>query len=223
MRLLIIEDNLKMAQKIIHFLRANHYVVDLATSAEQGLTLNINNSYDLIICEHSFPKIDGQKFTKNLRSEGLAMPIIIISSYSQYQEKISLLEQGSDDYLAKPFSFCELHSRIKALLRRSKTTSESILCFADLNLNLLSHEVRRGKHLIILTTKEFEILKLLMEKPEIINSKELITEIIWDNATNHLSNVIETHIFNLRRKVDFKKPFLIKTVVNKGYKISLTS
>jgi len=221
MRILVIEDDLKIAEALAYFLRSNNYVVDTACDGEQGLFLTTENKYGLIITDFILPKINGQELVRRMRTNGVLTPIIAISVCDDIAKKINFFESGVDDYLTKPFFFAELHARIKALLRRHQKINSLKLSFADLTLDLASHEVKRDGHSIYLTTKEFSLLQLLMEQPRLIHSKQIITEKIWDEASNHLSNVIEAHIFHLRHKIDFKKPFLIQTIPGRGYKLSL--
>lgn len=220
MRLLIIDDDKNIAQALSDFFRNNLYVADVAFDGESGLNLAINNYYDLIITDYLLPKIDGQKIINNLKENGSSVPILAISTCSEITNKIKLLEHGADDYLSKPFSFIELLARTKALLRRQPRSYEKILSFADLKLNLHTHEASRGKHNIYLTTKEFSIVQMFIKHPKIIFSKQEIIETVWDDASNPLSNIVEAHILHLRRKIDFKKPFLIQTVPGCGYRLS---
>ncbi|MEI6836035.1 MAG: response regulator transcription factor [Candidatus Falkowbacteria bacterium] len=223
MRLLIIEDNLKIAQKVANFLKTLNYNVDMANDGESGLNLALGSHYDLIISDYILPKINGQEIVTCLRKNKINTPILMLSVLNTSQDKTTLLETGADDYLVKPFSFSELMARIKALLRRCSEIKPQQLSIADLTLDLSSQEATRCRRQIYLTTKEFGLLKMLMEHPGTTYSKDLITEKVWDDASCHLSNIIETHIRHLRRKVDFKKPFLIQTVTGRGYRINLNS
>lgn len=221
MRLLIIEDDLIIAKLLSEFFKNNLYVVDCAYDGETGLNLATNTDYDLILTDYLLPKINGRELISNIRKSGNKIPILVISICETIKNKIELLENGADDYLIKPFSFSELLSRVKVLLRRQPKLTDKILFFADLKLNLLSHEAIRAGRNIYLTTKEFQLLNLLMECPGQTCSRQVITEKVWDEASNHFSNIIEVHILHLRHKIDFKKPFLIQTVPGRGYKLNL--
>lgn len=219
MKLLIIEDDHIIAEPLSDFLKNNNYVVDVATDGEHGFALADNNDYDLIITDYMLPKINGQEIINRLRHNGNTTPILAISVCDKTKNKINLLDQGADDYLVKPFFFTELQARISAMLRRRKITNQKIITYQDLELNLSSHEARRGEQSIYLTTKEFLLLKLLMENPKTTFSRQAINERAWDDASNHFSNIIEAYILKLRQKIDFKKPFLIKTVSGRGYRL----
>lgn len=218
MKLLIIEDDSIIAKALHDFLK-NNYVVDLACDGESGFNLASNTDYDLIITDYLLPKINGQEIINRLRKTGNPTPILAISVCDKTQNKINLLNKGADDYLTKPFFFTELQARINALLRRRKITTQKIITYADLKLDLMSHEVTRDGKSIYLTTKEFLLLKLFMENPKITFNRQAINERAWDEASHHFSNITESYILKLRHKIDFKKPFLIKTVSGRGYRL----
>ena len=219
MKLLIIEDDSLIAKSISDFLRSNNYVVDLACDGESGFNLASNTDYDLIITDYLLPKINGQEIINRLRKNGNTTPILAVSVCDKTQNKINFLINGADDYLTKPFFFTELQARINALLRRRKTTTQKIITYADLKLDLMSHEASRDGQAIYLTTKEFLLLKLFIENPETTFNRQTIDEKAWDEASHHFSNVTESYILKLRHKIDFKKPFLIKTVPGRGYRM----
>ncbi len=219
MKILIIEDDCLIAKSLNDFLKNNNYVTDLAYDGEVGLSLALNNDYDLIISDYLLPKINGQEIINHLRKNGNNTPILAISVCDKTQNKINLLDKGADDYLVKPFFFSELQARIIALLRRKKPLEQKRLSYSDLELDLMSHEAIRAEKKIYLTTKEFLLLKLLMENPKIIFDRQSINERAWDEAQQHFSNVTESYILKLRHKIDFKQPFLVKTVIGRGYKL----
>jgi len=221
MKLLIIEDDHIIADPLLEFLKNNNYVVDFASDGEYGFNLANNNDYDLIITDYMLPKINGQEIINCLRKNGNTTPILAISVCDKVQNKVNLLEKGADDYLAKPFFFTELQARINAILRRRKTPNQKVINYADLKLDLLSHEAVRNGQSIYLTTKEFLLLKLLMENPKTTFNRQAINERAWDDASNHFSNVVEAYVLKLRHKIDFKKPFLIKTVSGRGYRLDI--
>jgi len=222
MRILIIEDEIKIANSLANFLKNINYAIDMANDGETGLNLALTNGYDLIITDCILPKISGPEIIQSLRKNEINTPILVLSVLDTSQNKVKLLENGADDYLGKPFSFDELMARIRVLLRRPPKIEPVQISIADLTLNLSSQEAIRNKRRIYLTTKEFFLLRLLMENPGTTYSRDLITEKVWDEASNHLSNIIEAHILHLRRKIDFKKPFLIQTVPGRGYRLNLS-
>ena len=221
MRLLIIDDDTQIVKSLSDFFKNNQCTVDVAFNGETGLNLALSNEYDLIITDYLLPKLNGDKLIIEIKKSGGLAPILAISTRSEIDQKINLLNFGADDYLVKPFSFIELYARAMALLRRpSKPSNESLLIFSDLKLNLLSHEAIRNELKIYLTTKEFLILKMLMKHPQVTITKQEIIEKVWDDACNPMSNILEAHMLHLRHKIDFKKPFLIQTVPGRGYRLS---
>lgn len=221
MRLLIIEDDLKIAKSLSDFFKNGHYAVDTVYDGEHGLRLALGTEYDLIITDYILPKINGDDIVIQLRKYQITTPVLVMSVVETTQNKINFLENGADDYLIKPFNLSEIQARVKAMLRRPPKINVSKLFFADLILDLLSQEALRDGKSIYLTTKEFMMLRLFMEFPDFTHSRQIIIEKVWDEASNHFSNIIEAHILHLRHKIDFKKPFLIKTVPGRGYKLSV--
>lgn len=219
MKLLIIEDDYQIAKSLNDFLKNNNYVVDVAYDGEIGFNLANSNNYDLIIIDYLLPKINGQEIIERLRKNNCPSSILAISVCDKCQNKINMLNKGADDYLSKPFFFTELQARINAILRRKEPITKKIINYADLELDLMSHEAVRGEKIIYLTTKEFLLLKLFIENPKKVFEKQTINELAWDEASSYTSNVVESYILKLRNKIDFKKPFLIKTVKGRGYKL----
>lgn len=221
MKILIVEDDKIIAKSISNFLKSNNYIVDVAYDGESGFHLADNGCYDLILTDFILPKMNGQEIISHLRKNGNTTPILAISICDKTENKVDLLKKGADDYLVKPFFFTELQARIKALLRRQKIPTKKIINYADLELDLLSHEAKRDEKIIYLTTKEFLLLNLLIKNPETVFNRQAINELAWDEANHHISNVTEAYILKLRNKIDFKKPFLIKTVSGRGYKLDV--
>lgn len=223
MRLLVIEDEIPLANSLAVFLRNQNYAVDVCYSCQDALNSRDFKQYDLIISDYLMPGLNGEEFIKEIRKNKLSLPILILSAVTSTENKTRLLNCGADDYLSKPFSGEELNSRISSLLRRRvlKKEAETNLYFADLSYNSNRGEAVRGGKIIYLTNKESLLLKYLLENAGKICLRRLITEYIWDESTCHLSNIIEAHILKLRKKIDFKKPLLIHTVCGRGYKIDL--
>ncbi len=221
MRILIIEDDKKIAAALRKGLRAEGFAVDVASEAETGEELAAVNDYDVIILDILLPKQDGWEICANLRRAKILIPILMLTALDDVSDKIKGLEQGADDFLAKPFHFGELLARIRALIRRHSDVRSAIVEKYGLKLNLNTHKaVREGKE-IPLSAKEFALLELFMMNPEKILSRQMISEHLWDMNFDPRSNVIESFIKFLRQKIDrdFEKP-LIHTIRGAGYMFS---
>lgn len=219
MRLLLVEDDIKIANFINSGLRAEGFAVDHAENGEDGLHLALNEPYDLAIIDLMLPKLDGLTIIEKIRQNDINTPIIILSAKRSLDDRVKGLNIGSDDYLIKPFAFSELLARIQALIRRSsKVTDPSSLTFGDLTLDLHSHKVLRAGEKIDLQPLEFSLLEFLMRNAERVVSKTMIMEHIWDYNFDPRANVIEARICCLREKIDrnFEKK-LIHTVRGVGY------
>jgi DNA-binding response OmpR family regulator len=219
MRILIIEDNKEIRNSLKIALESEMFYVDVADDGESGSYLARTNDYDLIVLDNMLPKKAGAEVCYEIRRAGRKTPIILISILSESDEKTRLLDIGADDYVSKPFSFKELLARIRALLRRPETVVPEVLSTGDIVLNSRTHEVKRGSKNIYLTKKEYALLELLIRNCGNIVSRGIIMEHIWDIDGNPFSNTIETHIFNLRKKIEKGKDRLIWNVPGRGYKI----
>ena len=220
MRILIIDDD----QQIINFLKtgfeAENYYVDFAEDGEQGSYLARSNEYDVIILDYNLPKLDGKGVCRDVRMSGKNTPIIILSVKTETDNKVDLLNQGADDYLNKPFSFEELMARIKAILRRPRSMHNKVFKVGDLVLDISSCKVKRGAQEIYLTRKEFGLLEYLMKNEGRAVSRAMLLEHVWDMNADPFSNTIESHVLNLRKKIDSKhKRKLIHTIPGRGYKM----
>ncbi|HRH33229.1 MAG TPA: response regulator transcription factor [bacterium] len=220
MRLLVVEDNKETLEFLTTALRKDKFAVDSAVDGEKGLYLAEVNNYDLIILDNNLPIKNGLEVCSNLRENGSHTPILLISVKSKYSDKVDLLEAGADDYLTKPFSYKELLARIKAILRRPPITQSLFLRAGDLVLNTSSYEVWRGTKKIYLTGKEFSLLELLIKNKGNVVSRGMILEHVWDAECDPFSKTIETHILNLRKKIDTPKKKFIISVPGRGYKIA---
>lgn len=222
MRILLIEDEADIAEFIKMNLETEFYTVDVASDGERGSFLARTNEYDLIICDYILPKQNGSEVVKEVRQENKNVPIIILSVKSEIDTKINLFELGVDDYLTKPFLFEELLAHIKAVLRRPAKRESQILKIDDLILDADKHLVKRGRQTITLTRKELSLLEYLIKNRSRIMSRTMIMEHVWDMNADPFSNTIESHITNLRRKINLPgKKELIHTVSGRGYKIDL--
>lgn len=225
MRLLLIEDDLKIAQFILTGLKEAGYAVDHAANGEDGLHLASTEPYDLAIVDIMLPKIDGLKIIERVRNQNINMPIIILSAKRTVDDRVKGLRIGSDDYLVKPFAFSELLARVHALLRRSSNiVHPSTLKVADLSLNLHTRKVLRAGAEIDLQPLEFSLLEYLMRNAGQVVSKTMIMEHVWDYDFNPKTNVVESRICYLRDKIDrnFEQK-LIHTIRGIGYVLKETA
>ena len=222
MKLLVVEDEHRIAAAIKKGLEQEHYTVDVAFDGIEGFDLASDNSYDAIILDLMIPRMDGVSICKNLRKDGNHTPILMLTAKGQLSDKIEGFESGADDYLTKPFAFEELLARIRALTKRPKQMTENILTLADLTLHPENFEVMRGKKPIQLSNKEFSLLEYMMRHPNTVLTKNQIIAHVWEYSSDILPNTVEVYMKNLRAKIDVpfasKKP-LITTVRGFGYKI----
>lgn len=221
MRILVVDDEKKIALGIKKALESQKYAVDVCHDGIEALNMAEAIEYDLIILDRMLPGMDGVSIIKNLRSQNIYTPILLLTALGTIKDKTDGLDAGADDYLPKPFALDELLARVRAILRRPKVKAEIILTVGDLSLNLNTHSVKRSNKDIILTNKEFSLLEFLMRNKNQPISKEQIITHVWNWDSDILPNNIEVYISYLRDKVD--KPFskkLIKTVRGVGYKIS---
>lgn len=218
MRILVVEDEKRIADFIARGLKEEHYVVDVAHDGEEGLYLAEINPYDLMIFDIMLPKQDGIAICRQLRAKKVNTPILMLTARAAVKDKVAGLNSGADDYLTKPFSFEELLARVKVLLRRQTNEKTSVLKVADLELNQLNHEAQRNGKKIVLTSKEYGLLEYFMLNEGQIISRWMISEHVWNEQFDSMTNVIDVHIRNLRTKIDngFKKK-LIHTIRGSGY------
>jgi len=223
MKILVVEDEKRIADSIKKGLEQEKYIVDVAYSGNDGYDLASTEKYDLIILDIMLPEISGIEICQSLRKENNSTPILMLTAKGQIHEKVEGLNSGADDYLTKPFSFDELLARIKALTRRKGEMINVVLSLSDLTLNTKTYEVKRGKTPIMLSNKEYMLLEYLLRHPNQILTKDKIITQVWDYESEILPNTVEAHIKKLRDKIDvpFKNQLpLIKTVRGFGYKIS---
>jgi two-component system OmpR family response regulator len=224
-RILLVEDDLKIASFIVKGLRATGYAVDHATDGEEGLRLALTQPYDTAIIDIMLPKLDGLVLIERMRKEKINTPIIILSARDSINDRVKGLQTGGDDYLTKPFAFSELLARVQALIRRADGISEPTqLNLGELSINLLTREVTRDGRKIELQPLEFSLLEYLMRNKGRIVSKTMIMEHVWDYNFDPQTNVVEARICRLRDKIDrgFDKK-LIHTVRGVGYVLKETS
>lgn len=223
MRLLVIEDDDGHAQFITEGLKQAGHNVDRARDGMDGLFLATEEKYDVLIVDRMLPKLDGLAVLQTLRNSGNKIPALILSSLGKVEERIKGLRAGGDDYLTKPFEFGELLARVEALARRvaPEEAERTVLSVGDLEMNLITREVRRGKQLVELQNKEFQLLEFFMRRAGQVVTRTMLLEGVWDFHFNPNTNLIDAQISKLRQKID--KPFqkaLLKTVKGAGYRLS---
>ncbi|MDE1920426.1 MAG: response regulator transcription factor [Candidatus Omnitrophica bacterium] len=202
MRILLVEDERKLASLIKRALKEASYAVDFADNSVDALFLAESNPYDLIILDIMIPGKDGIAICRQLRKEKVDVPILILTARNEMEDKISGLDAGADDYLTKPFFFPELLARVRALLRRRTAEKSTCLNVADLELNQLTRKVRRAGKEIELTPTEYSLLEFLMLNAGQVVTRTMISEHIWNDDFDAYSNVINVFIKNLRKKID---------------------
>ena len=218
MRVLIVEDEQRLAENIARSLRESAgYAVDIALDGEDGLYMAQSNPYDLVLLDLMLPKIDGITLLKRLRSGGGEVPVLVLTARDEKESIITLLNAGADDYLAKPFDLGELLARSKALIRRGKGRSDSIVKVGDIEINTSDHTVRRAGQLVVLTAMEYRVLEYLAHRPGAVVSKTELSEHLYDFNWERFSNVIEVYISGLRRKLEDGDAKLIHTLRGQGY------
>src|SRR5471030_1240718 len=222
MRLLIIEDDRDAADYLVKAFREVGHVADAAHDGEDGLALALDGQFDVLIVDRMLPKRDGLSLIGTLRAKGIETPALILSALGQVDDRVKGLRAGGDDYLPKPYSFSELLARVEVLARRRVGRNEdTVLRVGDLELDRLSHQVRRGSGEITLQPREFRLLEYLMKHAGQAVTRTMLLENVWDYHFDPQTNVIDVHISKLRQKIDaeFERP-LLRTVRNAGYTVT---
>lgn len=219
MKILVVEDEKKVANFLRKGLQEEGYAVDLADNGLDGLSFATDKDYDLIILDIYLPKLDGIAVLKKLREERVATPVLLLTVRATIEDKVLGLNSGADDYLTKPFAFDELIARVRALLRRGAGGIEdSVLRFADVSLDLARHTVTRGSRKIELTLKEFSLLEYLMRNAGRVVTRAMITDHVWNQDFDTGTNVVDVYVNYLRKKIDAESEArLIHTVRGVGY------
>ena len=218
MRILVVEDETKVASFIRRGLEAEHYRVDVATDGQSGLERVFDEDYDLMILDVMLPKRDGLSVLKEIRRRRLPIPVLMLTARDTVPDRVAGLDGGADDYLTKPFAFEEFVARVRALLRRGTPTQAPILRLADLQLNPVSREVTRAGRPIGLTAKEFALLEFFLRQPGRVLSRALIAQHVWGVDFDTFTNVIDVYVNYLRKKIDADfAPKLLHTVRGVGY------
>lgn len=222
MHVLLIEDDIDTQMFIKGRLQEKGAKITCVRDGCQGLLLATSNSYDIVLLNLELPKKNGMEICKSIRMAGFSVPIIVLSRTHESQHKIPCFSIGADDYITKPFFFDELYARMQALVRRCNIHYSSILNFGNLTIDVHRQKVLRGKQSIYLTRKEFCLLELLAKNAGKVVTRNTINDHLWNSEVDLLSNTIETHISNLRKKIDARQnPKLICNVPGRGYKLDV--
>lgn len=224
-RILLIEDDDRLADYIAKGLSEQSFTVDRAANGRDGLFLATDSEFDLVILDRMLPGLDGMAVLKAIRAAGLATPVLILSALGDTDNRVDGLMAGADDYLAKPFSFAELLARTQALLRRRNPVGQgegALLRCGDLELDRLSRQVRRGNRKIALQPREFRLLEYFMLHPGEVITRTMLLEAVWDYHFDPGTNVIDVHVSRLRRKIEAEpnEAPLLHTIRGVGYRLA---
>jgi DNA-binding response OmpR family regulator len=219
MRILVVEDNPKMAEAIRKGLTQHNYAVDVVDSGFEAEESAAANNYDAVVLDLMLPDRDGVDVCRNLRRRGIATPILMLTALADTESKVAGLDAGADDYLTKPFEFEELVARIRTLLRRGQAVESRVLKYGDLEFDLNQRRITRAGRVIKLSAKETALLEYFMRNPDRVLARQTLVEKIWDTSYQPVSNAIDVHVSSLRKKIDrdFEEAF-IHTVVGAGYR-----
>jgi heavy metal response regulator len=220
MRILVVEDEHKLAAVVRRGLEEHGYAVDVAYDGADALAMARAEPYDVIVLDIMLPGIDGITVCQRLRAERRNMPVLMLTARDQVDDRVAGLDAGADDYLVKPFAFRELLARVRALLRRDGLSRDPVLRVGNLEVDTVSHEVRRNGRSIDLTSKEYAMLEYFMRNPNRVLTRTQIAEHVWDYDFMSMSNVIDVYVRYLRRKLnDDQEPRLFRTVRGTGYQL----
>jgi DNA-binding response OmpR family regulator len=218
MRILVAEDDARVSSFIRRGLREEQYTVDVAKDGEEALFLAQTGEYDLLILDLMLPKRTGLDVLRTLRTDRSTVPVLILTAKDELDDKVKGLDAGADDYLTKPFGFDELLARVRALMRRRGDMIPTALRAADLELDTLRHRVTRSGREIPLTNREYALLEFLLRHANLVVTRTMLAEHVWEHDFDPLSNVIDVHIARLRRKIDEGfSPKLLQTLRGRGY------
>jgi heavy metal response regulator len=218
MRILVVEDEKKVASFIRKGLSEEMYAVEVAHDGDEGVKMALDNTYDAIILDINLPKKDGLQVLRELRGSGLVTPVLMLTARASTQDRVTGLDLGADDYLTKPFHFEELAARVRSLLRRTSTEKTTMLTCGDLSLDTVTHRAYRSGKEIDLTTKEYSLLEYLIRNKSRVLSRSLIQQHVWSYSFDTESNIIDVYVKRLRGKInDEGKQRLIRSVRGVGY------
>src|ERR1700685_3655060 len=220
MRILLMEDEPKVAGFVERGLTAERYAVDVSSDGQEGWELAEAYPYDLIILDLMLPTLEGREVLQRIRKKNTTVPVLILTARDTVDEKVRLFEMGADDYFTKPFAFAELLVRAKALLRRGPVNRSSTLRIGDLELDRLTQSVKHHGKRIDLTAKEYSLLEYLMQNPDRVLSRNMIIEHVWDQSFDGITNIVDVYVRHLRSKIDEgAESRMIRTVRGTGYMI----
>lgn len=219
MQLLVVEDEEKIANFLRRGFMEERYAVDMANDGEEALYKNAINDYDCVVLDVMLPKVDGITVCRKIREKNTEIPILMLTAKDAVEDKVLGLDAGADDYVTKPFSFMELSARIRALLRRGKKADPVILTFNTLSLNPATKTATRNGKVIVLTSREYGLLEYFMKNPNILLTKTQLLEHVWDYNYDGMSNIVETYVKYLRKKIRVSPldKDLIHTMRGSGY------
>jgi two-component system copper resistance phosphate regulon response regulator CusR len=221
MRILVVDDERKVADMVARGLKAARYAVDVAGEGDTGWAMANTYPYDLVILDLGLPGVGGLELLKRIRRKDARVPVLILTAKDATESKVENFEAGADDYLTKPFAFAELLVRVKSLLRRGPVSQGGTIRVADLEIDRLTQQVRRGGRRIELTPKEYGLLEYLATQPGRVFSRTMIVEHVWDESFEGLTNIVDVYVRHLREKVDAPHPVkLIHTLRGVGYSLS---
>ena len=222
MRVLLVEDETKLARFVQQGLEEEGYAVDLAQDGDLGLAMGLDRVHDLIILDIQLPKLDGLQVLHALRQAKVSTPVLLLTVRATIEDKVLGLDAGADDYLTKPFAFQELVARVRALMRRRAEAAPPVLEMADLRLDPARRVVTRGDQTIDLTPREFALLDYFMRNPGRVLTRTMIAEHVWDYHFDSTTNVIDVYVNYLRKKIDTdRQPKLLHTVRGAGYMLKV--
>jgi DNA-binding response OmpR family regulator len=222
MRILVVEDEHKLAGVLKRGLEEHGYAVDLAYDGEEGLQFAQLEPYDLIVLDVMLPRLDGYTVCRRLRAERRNVPVLMLTARDTIDDRVAGLDNGADDYLIKPFAFRELLARVRALLRRDGLSKDPVLRVGDLEVDTVSHEVRRAGKPVRLTSKEYAVLEYFLRNPNRVLTRTQIAEHVWDYDFVTMSNVVDVYVGYLRRKLDDEhEPRLLHTIRGTGYQLKV--
>ncbi len=221
MRVMVVEDERRMALHIARALGEDAFAVDVAHDGQQALDLALASDYDVIVLDLMLPKVDGLSVCRHLRQVGKHVPVLMVSARDMVEDRVGGLDAGADDYLVKPFAMQELLARVRALLRRQSREVLPLLKVGDLEMDRAARRVRRGTRDISLTQKEYQLLEYLMRRPSVVHTRSMIAEHVWNFGLDQASNVVDVYVKHLRDKIDDRQqpdaPSFIHSVRGVGY------